>query len=138
MRTTRGLARIGTVERPAPTNTAVMTYMHDGVQYIVAPPVFVRHRQRESPRDYCSSLTEIVNSRVSPAPRVKLVAVRLIWSRNSGLVSEPRAIAGQGESTGINDASRHTCRVAERQRDVDADTFLGRPQRDSLSRAEVG
>jgi hypothetical protein len=30
-------ARIGTVELPAPTNTAVMTYMHDGVQYIVAP-----------------------------------------------------------------------------------------------------
>ena len=29
--------RIGTVDLPAPTNTAVMTYMHDGVQYIVAP-----------------------------------------------------------------------------------------------------
>ena len=29
--------RIGTVEIPAPTNTAVMTFMHDGVQYIVAP-----------------------------------------------------------------------------------------------------
>ena len=30
-------ARIGTVELPAPTNTAVMTYMHDGVQYVVLP-----------------------------------------------------------------------------------------------------
>ncbi len=29
--------RIGTVELPAPTNTAPMTYVHDGVQYIVAP-----------------------------------------------------------------------------------------------------
>ena len=29
--------RIGTIDLPAPTNTAVMTYMHDGVQYIVAP-----------------------------------------------------------------------------------------------------
>ena len=30
-------ARIGTVNIPAPTNTAVMTFMHEGVQYIVAP-----------------------------------------------------------------------------------------------------
>ena len=29
--------RIGTVEIPAPTNTAPMTYVHDGVQFIVAP-----------------------------------------------------------------------------------------------------
>ena len=29
--------RIGTVEIPAPTNTAPMTFMHEGVQYIVAP-----------------------------------------------------------------------------------------------------
>ena len=26
-----------TVEIPAPTNTTIMTYMHDGVQYLVAP-----------------------------------------------------------------------------------------------------
>jgi quinoprotein glucose dehydrogenase len=29
--------RIGSVEIPAPTSTAPMTYMHDGVQYIVLP-----------------------------------------------------------------------------------------------------
>ena len=29
--------RLGTVEIPAPTNTAPMTYMHDGKQYIVLP-----------------------------------------------------------------------------------------------------
>jgi len=29
--------RIGTVEIPAPTNTAPMTFMHEGVQYIVVP-----------------------------------------------------------------------------------------------------
>ena len=27
--------RVGTVELPAPTDTAPMTYLHDGVQYIV-------------------------------------------------------------------------------------------------------
>ena len=29
--------RIGTVEIPAPTNTAPMTFMHEGVQHIVVP-----------------------------------------------------------------------------------------------------
>ena len=29
--------RLGTVEIPAPTNTALMTYLHDGKQYIVLP-----------------------------------------------------------------------------------------------------
>ena len=29
--------RLGTVEIPAPTNTAIMTYLHDGKQYIVLP-----------------------------------------------------------------------------------------------------
>ena len=29
--------RLGAVEIPAPTSTAPMTYMHDGVQYIVLP-----------------------------------------------------------------------------------------------------
>ena len=29
--------RIGSIEIPAPTSTAPMTFMHDGVQYIVLP-----------------------------------------------------------------------------------------------------
>jgi len=29
--------RIGSVEIPAPTSTAPMTYMHEGMQYIVLP-----------------------------------------------------------------------------------------------------
>ena len=28
-------SRVGTVELPAPSNTAPMTYMHDGKQYII-------------------------------------------------------------------------------------------------------
>jgi quinoprotein glucose dehydrogenase len=30
-------ARVGAVEMPAPSSTAPMTYMHEGVQYIVVP-----------------------------------------------------------------------------------------------------